>query len=114
MRKTFRACLLMLALACPTLAGEIHNPKAGEIPTPVTRSSNTATQQIKEDEIPTPNMADKATTKIVLKLLLKACCWYSNSHAKYVDYLSCLKPAHGGLVVVCLMRASGVLKGLMR
>lgn len=62
MRKTFRVCLLVLALACPTLAGEIHNPRQPPPP-------NSPQEQAAEGEIPTPKTTEETTTEIVLILL---------------------------------------------
>jgi hypothetical protein len=60
MRKTFRACLLVLALSCPTLAGEIHNP--------IQQPPNTAQARAIEGEIPNPETTKGAMTDILLSL----------------------------------------------
>ncbi len=62
MRKTLKACLLVLVLSCPTVAGEIHTPRQEPPP-------NNGREQTTLGEIHNPKTSDETTAKIVLILL---------------------------------------------
>ncbi len=61
MRKTLRASVLMLALYCPALAGEIHNPA----PTPMPPA---ATEEKTQGEIHNPLTEVEAAAQIALDI----------------------------------------------
>jgi hypothetical protein len=64
MRKTLTTAALLLALSCPTLAGEIHTPPAPTPPQPAT-----ATQEPTDGEMLTPPGVSETLTQITLELL---------------------------------------------
>ncbi len=69
MRKTLRASILLLALSCPALAGDMHNPLVPpppEQPTSTSSESNTTSTQAASPD--TAAMVEAALT--VLQVVL--------------------------------------------
>lgn len=67
MRKTLRISLLTLALCCPVLAGEIHNP-APQPPPPPPPTTNVV-QEPEGGEIHNPQAAEDTVIQVALTLL---------------------------------------------
>lgn len=70
MRKTLTTGLLLLALSCPALAGEMMTPPAPQpSPAPARAVQETADGATLKGEVPTPPGLSESLTQIMLELL---------------------------------------------